>query len=251
MTRSADKEPNQNPRFFFVHLLKTGGTTLVHHICRNFPGQVYPFGQEHEGKGITLIADLLGTSLERREQLRAYVGHFPYVATQLLGQQLVVLTILRDPVERTVSYLKHARYYHPRHRSLSFEEIYEDPFYFPWLIHNHQAKMFAMTKSDPLESALDVIDVDESRLALAIENLEQVHVIGLQERYNEFIAELRDRFHWNFEAIPNQRVGIESGNVSAAFRRRIAIDNAADMEFYRYGRHLYELRKKELRRTIR
>ncbi len=251
MTCSADKVQNENPRFFFVHLLKTGGTTLVHHICRNFPGQVYPFGQEHDEKEVTLIADLLATSPERREQLRAYVGHFPYVVSQLLGQQLVVITILRDPVERTISYLKHAKYYHPHHRNLSLEEIYEDPFYFPWVIHNHQAKMFAMTKSDPLESALDVIEVDESRLALAIENLERVHVIGLQERYNELIGELRDRFHWRFEAIPNQRVGIESGNVSAAFRRRIATDNAADMEFYRYGRRLCDLRNKELRRTIR
>ena len=63
---------------------------------------------------------------ERRATIRGYMGHYPYVASQLLGEDPVTLTILRDPVERTISYLKHCKRYHDHHRELSLEEIYRD-----------------------------------------------------------------------------------------------------------------------------
>ena len=103
--------------------------------------------------------------------MRGYMGHYPYVASQLLGVEPVTFTIVRDPVERTISYLKHCKRYHDQHRELSLEEIYGDPFYFPCFIHNHETKIFAMTDEDRLESYMDVIDIDDRRLAIAKENL--------------------------------------------------------------------------------
>ena len=36
-------------------------------------------------------------------------GHFPLCTTELLGGAFTTFTVLRDPVERTLSYLRHHR----------------------------------------------------------------------------------------------------------------------------------------------
>jgi hypothetical protein len=231
--------------FFFVHIMKTGGATLRRHIYANFEtGTVYPVPKRDDMSRASLIESLLELPPERRAMMRGYMGHFPYVASQLLGVEPVTFTLVRDPVERTISYLKHCKRYHDQHRELSLEEIYRDPFYFPCFIHNHQTKIFAMTDDDRLESYMDVIDIDDRRLAIAKENLVRVDILGLQEHYGEFVDGLRARFGWRFDRKGNRRVSREPWEVPAGLRERIAADNAADVEFYEHARQLLEQRRR-------
>lgn len=46
---------------------------------------------------------------ERRRRIRVYTGHFPYAAREILGGDIVTVTILRDPVKRTISLLRQFR----------------------------------------------------------------------------------------------------------------------------------------------
>jgi hypothetical protein len=189
-----------------------------------------------------LVDYLLGLSPERLASFRGYTGHFPFVVTRLLGIDLVTLTILRDPIDRTISYLKHCKRYHEQHHDLSLEEIYHDEFHFPCFIHNHQAKIFSMTTDDRLESYMDVIDVDDRRLEIAKQNLETVDVLGLHERYGEFLDALRQRFGWLLDRQIKRRVGREQWEVPPGLRQRIADDNAADMAFYEHAVLLHDER---------
>jgi hypothetical protein len=154
----------------------------------------------------------------------------------------VTLTILRDPIERTISYHKHCKRYHDQHRTLSLEEIYEDPFTFPALIRNHQAKLFAMTPDDEPESYLDVIEIDDRRLEVAKANLERVDVLGLQEHFPELLEEMTHRYGWRFGHVDDHHVSEES-KIPDSFRRRIADDNAADLAFYEHARQVWERRR--------
>jgi hypothetical protein len=234
-------------RFFFVHIMKTGGATLRRHIEDNFPGAVYPDAELDRAnlqEANMLVSHLLQLSAERHAAIRAYTGHFPYVATRLLDMPLTTLSLLREPVARTISYLKHCKRYQPQHRDLALEAIYEDPFFYPTLIHNHQTKIFAMTEADGLESYMDVIPLDERRFRVAAGNLEEVDVLGVHERHDDFLEVLQHRFGWRFRRRGSWRVSEETWDVPSSFRRRIAEDNDADVALYEHARSLLSRRSR-------
>lgn len=237
-------EANHRP-FFFVHVMKTGGATLRRHIYSNYePGEVFPVPKVDDMDRTWLLEYVLTLPPERRTALRGYMGHYPYVVSQLVDVDPVTFTLLRDPVERTISYLKHCKRYHEQHRELSLEEIYHDHFHFACFIENHQTKIFSITEADHVESYMDVIEIDDRRLELAKANLEQVHVLGVQEQYGQFVEELRDRFGWRFDRAGNRRVSREDWDVAPAFRKRIAEDNAADVALYEHAQRLHAHRRR-------
>jgi hypothetical protein len=232
-------------RFFFVHIMKTGGATFRQHVYANFgEGEVYPVPKVEDMDRAWLVDYVLGLPEARRNRFRAYAGHFPFVVTELLPGDFVTMTIVRDPVARTISYLKHCKRYHDHHRDLSLDEIYQDTFHFDCFIHNHQTKIFSMRVGDKLESYMDRIDVDEERLELAKANLEKIDVLGLNEHYPAFLDQLRDRYGWRFDQVHNRRVSREKKWVaSPELRVRIAEDNAIDMAFYEHAARVYERRR--------
>jgi hypothetical protein len=234
-------------RFFVVHIMKTGGTSLLHQFHQNFaPEEVYPnreLDMDAERFLKHLRVDyLLSLSEERRRAIRVYMGHFPYVACELLGIDLVKLSLLREPIDRTVSLLQQLKRNGPRHKDSTLEQIYEHPNVFSRLTANHQTKVFATKADDDLVDYNNVIVVDADRLALAKRNLAQIDVLGLTEQYDEFLDELQSRFGWHFNrnVRANENVAIEGA--SPELRRRIAKDNEFDLELYDYARDLLRQR---------
>ncbi len=231
--------PDTTTPYFFIHIMKTAGTTLQAHATSNFPGALFPDPRVDDMYTAYMsIPYLLDLPDERRTRIDFYRGHYPAVVTELIGIDLVTLTLVRDPVERTISFLKQNKRMSEPHRDLSLEEIYEDDWFFPTQIHNHQAKMFAMSPDDDLNSFFDVIDIDDRRLARAKANLAKIDLVGLSHEFDTFLGALHDRYGWHISPVDRARESTEPWTVDAAFRRRIAADNAADMEFYEYARDL-------------
>jgi hypothetical protein len=225
--------------YFFVHVMKTAGTTFRQHTRRLFRERVYPVpGVDDMYLGYVDIATLLSVPDERKAEIVAFGGHYPYIVTELFGIPLVTLTLLRDPVERTISFLKQLKRLSEGHQDQSLDEIYEDPFFFPTLVHNHQTKVFSMRVGDKLETIYDLVDIDAERLALAKENLAKTQVVGLSEQFDHFLAHMECRYEWEFKPINRMRASTEPWVASQALRRRIADENSADMELYEFARDL-------------
>jgi hypothetical protein len=259
-------------RFFFVHLMKTGGTSFVSDMLRNFePDEAYPNAVDLRFPGDILpywsVPHLLALTAERRARIRVYTGHLPYLASELLGLDVVRLTLLRNPIDRTVSMLKHAKRLFEGYASLALDEIYEDPHIFKYFIENYQTNAFAITAEERDRAMANPPEVRDGQRPLAVSvpedhtrraaiaarrferaksTLAKVDVVGLNENYEAFLHELSMRFGWWPNGLPKlarMNVSSEDWTASPALRRRIAHDLTTDMEFYEYARELVATRR--------
>ena len=282
------EDPDEKRRFFFIHLMKTAGTSFVFQLNEQFAsGEVYPSGgldrrNDADFAAYVSIRRLMALSPERRAAIRMYTGHYPFVASELVGPDVRTLTLLRDPVDRTISVLKHFKRLSKRYRTYAIEDIYEQPFVFAHFIENHQTRMFAVTADDKPEAfgstmdywstawmlgignpnydpdkppeidpetailAAEATRVDSARFQIAKRNLEAVDVVGLSEQYDEFIEELRTRFGWWPRGLNTEKkanLSHEAWTVPASLRARIAEDNAYDVEFYEYAKQMLSQRR--------
>src|SRR5689334_23446783 len=121
---------SQPDRFFFVHILKTGGTDLftrlggdptivVDHDYTFTEREIYP--NATDGDVFTVAPQMAVDQLQarwqaRRDEIRIVMGHFPLATVQLLDADFTTLTVVREPVERTLSFLRHHRKMTPADR---------------------------------------------------------------------------------------------------------------------------------------
>jgi hypothetical protein len=246
----------------FVHVMKTGGTTLFRHVRRQYPREEFwpdaDLDLRFDGPRLVVrhhlsISYLESLPEERRRQIRLYAAHLPYRAREVIGDDVATVTILRDPVERTISLLRQFRRPVPGITNptrtpvladASLEEVYDNPAVFGPLVLNHQTKLFSMRATDAADGYLDLLDVDADRLDEAKAALTDVDVLGVMERYPDFLDDVEAAFGWHVdrEARVNAAPADDQQPVSDALRRRIAADNAIDVELYRFARDLVERR---------
>ena len=238
-------------RFFNVHVQKTAGTSLRRRVQNHFGARaVYPDSSDgvESAEAVVSIAHLEERFRVRRGEIRFVTGHFPLCTTEFLDCDFTTLTLLRDPVERTLSYLRHQRGELPRPARKPLEEIYEDPWHFDTAINNFMVKVFSLTPEEAAEvGVMAQVEFTPERLERAKQGLASVDALGLQERFEEFCDELTDRFGWDLgppqHANPTSRA--EDTEVSDAFRARIGNDNAMDVELFEFAARLYEERRRE------
>ncbi|MEQ8841488.1 MAG: hypothetical protein RIB98_10935 [Acidimicrobiales bacterium] len=219
-------------RYFFLHLHKTAGTALWRRLQRQFePAALYPGPQDDTAPDRTLVPEyLIERYRARRDEIQVVTGHFPLCTTEVLGDTFSTFTVLRHPVDRTISVLQHHRDLTPGAHEQSLEEIYDDPIR-QLLIRNHMIKMVALRRDEMTDGALTDITFDRARLDLAKERLASIDVVGVQPRFEEFCTALAARFGWNLGG-PVEANKSTPVPVSEALRERIAHDNALDIEFY-------------------
>ena len=233
-------------RFLFVHLQKTGGTALFQRLREHFGERgVYPTPDERGDVRAVTDLDFLRERLGvHGDEVRVVTGHFPLCTADLLGGGFTTFTVLRDPVERTLSLLRRRQDAEDRFHGRNLEDIYSDDSLHD-IIGNHMVKMLSLTV-DELTSAplVEPVEFDRARLERAKSNLrDRIDVFGLQEHFDDFCAELSSRFGWDLGA-PRFANRTQRSPASDALRERIAEDNAIDGELYDFARQLWDERRR-------
>jgi hypothetical protein len=249
MTASA---PDQPERYFFVHIMKTAGGSLRRRLINHFgAAAVYPTRgvDGTDPVKVNLSVDHLRERLAvRGDQIRVIAGHFPLCATELIDGRFTTLTLLREPVERTLSHLREQREDHARFlprgtqgaphsaRGRPLEEIYDDPLRFHGMVHNHMTKMLSLTPTELTDGMMFTrVEFTRDHLERAKERLTGIDAVGLQERFEEFCDELSARFGWRLGE-PVSVNATAPAEVPERLRARIAEDNAFDIELYEFAK---------------
>jgi hypothetical protein len=244
------------PRYFFIHVMKTAGTTFSRELKQQFAAEtIYPCaGIDYESptsaegrESYIKIPRLLSLPAGRRAGVRVYTGHFPFWVGAALDPDLVTMTLLREPVERSLATLRHFKR-DAAYRHLSLEQIYDDRVVFRFYVENHQTKVFGLRPEDNEDAINCGLTIDEARFAHAKENIATVDVIGLTEAYGEFIDEIRSRFGWwpaGVDVDRRENASREGWTAAPELRERIAADNAYDMQLYEYAKELIARRRRD------
>jgi len=228
-------------RFFFVHMLKTGGVSLYMRLQREFGEEaVYP--AESDGDPEQVMPQLFPNLLVdrwrvRRDEIRVVTGHFPLCTRELLDAEFATFTVLRHPVERTLSYLRHHRDRTPGESERPLEAIYEDPERFEPFIENHMVKMLSLRVEEMTDGMMTVIKLGRRRLRQAKKALERMDAVGIQDDLEGFAQRLEHLYGWRLGPPVHENVTART-EVPASFRNRIAEDNRLDMELYEHARKL-------------
>ena len=229
----ASLDRHRAERFFFVHLQKTAGTALWRRLEHHFePQALYP---SPDGRGdvesVLSIDHLVERWRAQREEIEVVTGHFPLCTIELLDAPFTTLTVLREPVERTLSALRDLQQRSPELRGAPLEVILADPVRAP-LLQNHMVRMLGLSLEEMTAGALTPGEVTPVHLERAVDRLADINVVGLQERFDEFCTELSTRFGWDLgpPVFMNRTIAVPTPD---DLRERVAEANALDIELYR------------------
>ncbi|NNE74035.1 MAG: hypothetical protein HKN26_10250 [Acidimicrobiales bacterium] len=218
-------------RYFFVHLMKTGGTVVTLALQRALGRDVVYPGPAFDSPPFAEIdmAAVIDRWPELRSRVTLLAGHFPYCTVEKLDADISTFTVLRDPVDRVLSLLRSMRDEADDDRPL--DERYADDFASNPLFPNHMTRMLGTTLAEMPAGLLSPVDLNEHHVEVALHRLASMGAVGFQRDLAGFGALLESRFGWTVGEIGRGNVS-KPAPTPEGLRDRIAEDNALDVLLY-------------------
>ena len=244
------EEKQGNPIVFFLHVPKTGGTTLSDIMEKQYhPNSIdsidrNPVLPDDTG---TYIEDFKKFTAYRQKQINLVQGHFDFGLHESVKLPYTYITILRDPIDRVISW-----YYY----------ILEDPDcynYRQYAAHSDGFEDFIekgygglnfLTKTLLTAKQNKEAGDDWERLDIAKNNLrEYFTVIGLTEKFDESVVLLKLELGWDHlplysrQKVTKQRPKKEE--LPASTVELLIERNWSDILLYQYAESLYNDKVRE------
>lgn len=252
---------------FFVHVMKTAGTTLSHALRNHYSAAaIYPAGDSHNKLGQKVnVVRLLQHAKSAAKPLDFYTVHMPAWLAFHVAPRHQHITLLREPVARTIS---HLRQIVRGTDATSLEEIYDHPEWHARLV-NYQTRLFCLSYEDhcrhqeqvradmerlklsveELKQMADsrqmveyglltgmshASDVDERSLTAAIAQLDRFALVGVTEALPNFTGQLSALLNIELGELPPKNVSAQTQPVADELLARIRRDNALDLQLYEH-----------------
>jgi hypothetical protein len=236
MLRRVTPETRENgerqPLLVFVHIRKTAGYSLRKILLEQYGGRNHVrllrnfFTRPEESLEMvqTIAAD-------PPEDLQVAHGHILFWPQIEWDDSVRFFTVLRDPVERTISH-----YYWIRARNPSFGMTLAEALAAGQIHDNLQTRVLAANDAPIGETPAEALDQAKA-------SLDRFAVVGLTERFDETLALLTREFGW-------RRTLYERANVTRSRKPRDELDaetlalierhNALDIELYRLAAERFD-----------
>lgn len=235
-----------------LHIMKTAGTSMSE-LLKQWAGP----GRSRVAIPLDDLAVLPPPLLAR---LRAVSGHIPYEAVTILPGPFQTVTVLREPVGRTLSHYRELRRRQKAARDLSLDEfLHSDVYDAP--SGNYQARSLAHTidlagawvsysplqsylaaggdpgQPYPLQSLFDstpILMSDEELLKRASRNLASIDLVGVTEDLDSLAARVASLFGVQQVTVPilNASEPSDRADLPARTRRLIEQRTEVDRELY-------------------
>jgi hypothetical protein len=225
-----------NAALIFLHIGRTGGTTLGRILRANYPAQARFWVDDSDLEASMRRLTDLGA--EDRHHLAVVHGHVAFGVHERLGGEARYLTLLRDPVERAVSHYHYVRSrpYHRLHaevmaRNLDLRQYLESGLSLE--TDNWQTRVLAGDLETPFgQCGQETLDRAKRNVAMWFD------VVGLLERFDESLLLWRRRYGWRMplharcNASHGRPAANELDDAELATLRRL---NRLDLELYRWA----------------
>ena len=96
--------PLDTSTVIFLHIHKAAGTTLHRIIERQYPpDQIWSFDERHDFEAFRALSEA------QKEEIRMLRGHMIFGLHEFMPRPCIYVTLLRDPVERVLSFYNYIR----------------------------------------------------------------------------------------------------------------------------------------------